>query len=228
MLVIIVFIIISSIVLFLLLLLLSLNDIFAASMNHEVIPFSCAHERFTNRGRFLHCNPSFPLNWSFLVMTILTLSSFFAFYAEYIYCEGLADVVFLVDLSVSFKDYNHQLFFIKRLARRLNISPEFSRAAVVLYSVFGDIVVNLNDNPTFRQFERAIDRLRYRKGERRIVDRALCTVWRKVFTEQNGARKYAPKVCVCLLSCLLACVLVCLLACLFTGDCLFVCFSLSF
>ena len=84
------------------------------------------------------------------------------------------DVVFLVDTSngVNFISFNKEKAFVKLLAKRLNVSPGKSRAAVIAYGSNSQLGINFDSYSDLPAFEKLLDRIAYIGGTRRI-DKAL-------------------------------------------------------
>ncbi|XP_048579526.1 collagen alpha-3(VI) chain [Nematostella vectensis] len=108
---------------------------------------------------------------------------------------GMADIGFAVDTSsdVSYHCIQKQLSFIKRLAARLNVSPQQSHFALISYSSFGRVLAGFSDEQSMRAIDVAANNLTesYEGGGRR-VDRALRAA-NDVFRADRGLRNYVPK-----------------------------------
>ena len=85
-----------------------------------------------------------------------------------------ADVVFLMDTSdgVSADAFKAQKEFIKSTVRQFDISRDKTRAAVIRYGTDSTPVIGLDTYGSLLDFTKAIDRIAYVGGERRI-DKAL-------------------------------------------------------
>ena len=85
-----------------------------------------------------------------------------------------ADIVFLVDSSddVTNDAFLREKYFVKQLARSLNIAPGKSRAALLTYSTNPQSSFNLEKYDTIARFEKGVDSVPYIGGTRRI-DKAL-------------------------------------------------------
>ena len=85
-----------------------------------------------------------------------------------------ADIVFLLDSSfgVSIDDFQTEKEFVKSLSTALNLSPEGSRVAILLYSTYTQIAVRLGILQTPETLGSSLDGLSRLAGIRRI-DRAL-------------------------------------------------------
>lgn len=83
--------------------------------------------------------------------------------------------------SITDPDYKKEKDFVKKAARRLGIS-QLSRAAIVLYSTNAHVEARFGQFDNVRDFERAVDSLRYLNSTTRI-DRALALATRDVFPE---------------------------------------------
>lgn len=95
--------------------------------------------------------------------------------------------------SITDLDYKKEKDFVKKAARRLGIS-QLSRAAIVLYSTNAYVEARFGQFDNVRDFERAVDSLRYLNSTTRI-DRALALATRDVFPE---ARPNVTKILVVL------------------------------
>lgn len=85
-----------------------------------------------------------------------------------------ADLVFLIDASsfVTRDNLIKEKDFVKSLAKFLNVSPEASRAALVLFGTLPNTEVKFNDYSALRDFNDRVDQARALGGFRRM-DRAL-------------------------------------------------------
>lgn len=83
---------------------------------------------------------------------------------------NVADVVFLVDASdgVNSLNFNKEKAFVKILAKRLNVSPGKSRAAVIAFGSSSTLAIDFNSYNSFQAFETLVDRLSSVVGTRRI------------------------------------------------------------
>lgn len=82
--------------------------------------------------------------------------------------------MFVVDSSneVSSQDYTNEKQFVKSVARALNLAPEKSRVAVIVYSDYANTPVKFTDYQTTDRFNGAVDNLIHLRRTRRM-DRAL-------------------------------------------------------
>ena len=89
-------------------------------------------------------------------------------------CTAVSDVVFVMDSSGSIgtTDYLNEKDLVKLVAESLDISPNNSRAALVLYSNDASVKVEFDTFDSSREFKIAVDQLPYEKGRTRI-DKAL-------------------------------------------------------
>lgn len=80
------------------------------------------------------------------------------------------DVVFLVDSSngVNLISFYKEKIFVKLLAKRLNVSPKKSHAAVITYGSRARLDIDFNGYYDLPAFERLVDRIAYIGGARRI------------------------------------------------------------
>lgn len=108
-----------------------------------------------------------------------------------------ADVVFVVDSSneVTPQDYAKEKEFVKSVARALNLAPQKSRAAVVIYSDYATTPINFADYQTTDRFNDAVDNVIHIRRTRRM-DRALLEIVQVL----KQARPFAPKIVVFLTS----------------------------
>lgn len=107
------------------------------------------------------------------------------------------DVVFLVDSSdgVNLMEYNQEKSFVKLMAKRLNISPQKSRAALVAYGSNSKLEIDLDNDNDILAFERMVDGMAYLGGLPRI-DKAL----ENAVNVLNDSRTSRPKIVVLLTS----------------------------
>lgn len=108
-------------------------------------------------------------------------------------CVSPVDVAFLMDSSGSIKppDYQREKDFVKLLADRLDISPNHSRAAIVLYSGTPYIEATFDSYTNARDFGRAVNNLRHLKSTTRI-DKALELAATDIFSQaRDGVAKIA-------------------------------------
>lgn len=108
-----------------------------------------------------------------------------------------ADIVFVVDSSneVTSQDYTKEKQFVKSVTRALNLAPEKSRVAVVIYSDYATTPVHFTDYQTAERFNNAVDNLRHLRRTRRM-DRALI----ETVNVLKQARPSVPKIVVFLTS----------------------------
>lgn len=85
-----------------------------------------------------------------------------------------ADIVFLIDASsfVTQDNLIKEKDFVKSLTKFLNVAPEASRAALVLFGTLPNTEIKFNDYRTLRDFNDRVDQARALGGFRRM-DRAL-------------------------------------------------------
>lgn len=109
----------------------------------------------------------------------------------------IADVVFLVDSSDSVTSLNFQQEkkFVKAMARSLNVSPDKSRASVIVYGSKHNIVLSLDEATNLDDFKRAVDSASYVDGVRRM-DLALGAA----AAVMNQATRNVPKIVILLTS----------------------------
>ena len=106
-----------------------------------------------------------------------------------------ADVVFLVDSSSSVTSigFNLEKKFVKAMARSLNVSPDKSRASVIVYGSSHDVVMSLERFTSLDTFKSFVDNATYIDGPRRM-DLAL----EAAAAVMNRARENSPKVVILL------------------------------
>ena len=78
-----------------------------------------------------------------------------------------ADVVFLVDSSsfVSQKNFVKEKEFVKSLVKFLNVSPEYSRASVVLFGSSPNKEIRFGDYRKLSEFNLRLDQTRLLGGQ---------------------------------------------------------------
>lgn len=81
-----------------------------------------------------------------------------------------ADIVFLMDASsfVTQDNLIDEKYFVKSLAKFLNVSPGASRAALVLYGTFHNTEIRFNDSRSLRDFSDRVDLAQAVGGLRRM------------------------------------------------------------
>ena len=107
------------------------------------------------------------------------------------------DIVFVMDSSneVTPQHYTKEKQFVKSVARALNLAPEKSRVAVVIYSDYATTPVNFADYQTTARFNDAVDNIIHIRRTRRM-DRALSETVQVL----KQARPSVPKIVVFLTS----------------------------
>lgn len=88
--------------------------------------------------------------------------------------ENVVDIVFLVDASsgVNSINFSKEKSFVKFLAKRVNVSPGKSHAAVTVYGSYSKLGIDFDSYGDLAAFERLVDGIAYLGGARRI-DEAL-------------------------------------------------------
>ena len=83
-------------------------------------------------------------------------------------------MVFLLDTSdgVNSFDFKKEKAFVKLLAKRLNVSPGKSQAALIAFGSSSTLAINFNSYNSFQEFETLVDRVSSVGGARRM-DRAF-------------------------------------------------------
>lgn len=107
----------------------------------------------------------------------------------------IADIVFLVDSSNSVTSLNFQLEkkFVKAMARSLNVSPDKSRASVIVYGSKHNVMLSLDEATDLDGLKRAVDTASYVNGPRRM-DLAL----EAASAVMNQATRNVPKIVILL------------------------------
>lgn len=102
-----------------------------------------------------------------------------------------ADIIFLMDSSQTITEeaYRKEKFFVKAMAKHLNVSPGKSRAALITYGSTAFTVDTFGNT----RFDDSVDRARSMTGERRI-DQALLQAVQLL----SSARPSVPKLVVLL------------------------------
>ena len=105
--------------------------------------------------------------------------------------------MFLVDssLTVSQDNFKEEKYFVKTMARLLNVKPQMSRAAVISYGTFSTLVTRFESYSSVDEFEGSVDSAPYEGGRRRM-DRAIRNSGRVL----GEARRSLPKVVILLTS----------------------------
>ena len=111
--------------------------------------------------------------------------------------NNIVDVVFLVDSSNSVNSINFikEKAFVKLLAKRLNVSPGKSRAAVIAYGSISQLGIDFDDYDDLPVFETLVDGIPYINGTRRI-DKAL----EAAADVLKNSRRSIPKIVILLTS----------------------------
>lgn len=107
-------------------------------------------------------------------------------------CNATVDVAFIIDSSGSIARRNYKKIktFVKYVARSFGISPNGTRAGIVLYSTKASIKAHFNQYNTTEDFEKAVDDLPHERGLT-FIDKALDLASSQLFPR---GRKDVPKV----------------------------------
>jgi len=109
--------------------------------------------------------------------------------------DNIADIVFLLDTSdgVNSLNFKKEKAFVKLLAKRLNVSPGKSQAALIPFGSSSTLAIDFNSYNSFQAFETLVDRVSSIGGARRI-DKAF-QVASQVF---RNSRSSVPKLVILL------------------------------
>lgn len=92
------------------------------------------------------------------------------------------------------------LDIVKRTVDRFHVAPRSANVGMVSFGTNATVVFNFNSLPdeTLNNFEvkRLVDKAPKQRGAPRL-DRGLKTAYKSLFTEENGMRRWVPKVCLC-------------------------------
>ena len=110
-----------------------------------------------------------------------------------------ADVGYVVDVSGSVeKHWADEKNFIKRLAKRINISPDEGHAAVTIFSSKNkkhpdaELKIKFSDHTTLKGFKKAVNALPFwARGTR--INKGLQVAHKEMFQESNGMRPNVSK-----------------------------------
>lgn len=107
-------------------------------------------------------------------------------------CSTPVDLAFIIDSSGSIgrTNYKKQKNFVKEVAKTFGLSPNGSRAAMVLYSNSASVKARFGQYTDPKEFDGAVDSLPYERGLTRI-DKALDLTARDVFAQ---SRSGVPKI----------------------------------
>lgn len=114
--------------------------------------------------------------WSPTHITLQQVFSIFILFLASLSPDNIADIVFLVDASdgVNSLNFNKEKAFVKVLAKRFNVSPGKSRAAVIAFGSSSTLAIDFDSYNDFPAFETLLDRVSSVGGARRI-DKAFET-----------------------------------------------------
>ena len=101
------------------------------------------------------------------------------------------DIAFIIDSSGSIgrSDYLKQKNFVKEVVKSFDLAPDYSQAAIVLFSTSASVQARFGQYVTTEEFAKAVDALPYERGLTRI-DRGLDLAATVIFPE---ARAGVPK-----------------------------------
>ena len=107
-------------------------------------------------------------------------------------CSTPVDLAFIIDSSGSIgrTNYKKQKNFVKEVAKTFGLSPNGSRAAMVLYSNSASVKARFGQYSDPKEFGGAVDSLPYERGLTRI-DKALDLTARDIFAQ---SRSGVPKI----------------------------------
>ena len=107
-------------------------------------------------------------------------------------CSTPVDLAFIIDSSGSIgrTNYKKQKNFVKEVAKTFGLSPNGSRAAMVLYSNSASVKARFGQYTDPKEFDGAVDSLPYERGLTRI-DKALDLTARDIFAQ---SRSGVPKI----------------------------------
>ena len=102
-----------------------------------------------------------------------------------------ADIVFVIDCSssVPYPEYSREKSFVRSLGQYLNVQPDQSRAALVVYGSRPLTVIRLYNSQTFARFDSMLTKAPFLGGARRY-DKALNSTG-DIFTNE---RENVPKI----------------------------------
>ena len=139
----------------------------------------------------------FPLNVSKLLIYRDNLTNFVfsrsSFFFLVVAGTSLinADIVFVIDCSssVPYPEYSREKSFVRSLGQYLNVQPDQSRAALVVYGSRPLTVIRLYNSQTFARFDAMLTKAPFLGGGRRY-DKALNSTG-DIFTNE---RENVPKI----------------------------------
>ena len=106
------------------------------------------------------------------------------------------DIGFVVDASsnVSPEMWRDFKDIVKRTVDRYHVAPSSANVGMVTYGVDAKMLFNFNDKiPNNYEVRRVVDKAPLVRGIPRL-DRGLLMASRSLFTEENGMRRWVPKV----------------------------------
>lgn len=106
------------------------------------------------------------------------------------------DIGFVVDASsnVSPEMWRDFKDIVKRTVDRYHVAPRSANVGMVTYGNNARMLFNFNDElPNNYEVKRAVDKVPLVRGRPRL-DRGLLMASRSLFTEENGMRRWVPKV----------------------------------
>lgn len=112
------------------------------------------------------------------------------------------DVAFLVDRTRSLNINNFRLLkgFLLELADALNIGPDATHAAIILFAETAKVLNTFDDSGYYSNeaVRHLIDSIPAKLGGRTYIDRALEVANEKLFTEEGGERPEFPNLLILL------------------------------
>ncbi|PFX15219.1 Collagen alpha-1(XII) chain [Stylophora pistillata] len=108
-------------------------------------------------------------------------------------CSTPVDLAFIIDSSgsIGLRNYRKQKIFVKEMAKSFGLSPNGSRAAMVVYSNSASVKARFGEFAEETELARAVDGLPYERGLTRI-DKALELTASDIFAK--GSRAGVPKI----------------------------------
>ncbi|XP_078377620.1 SCO-spondin-like [Oculina patagonica] len=114
-------------------------------------------------------------------------------------CTQKSDVAFVVDSSgsISRRNFQKELEFVKEVASTFKMGPDQSQIAVISYSDDAQIDIKFGDYSNVNDFNAAVDGVKHQRQRTRI-DKALHLAATSLFTPKGGARPNVAKVMIIL------------------------------
>ena len=122
---------------------------------------------------------------------MIAIHSMFHLFVEEGSC--VSDVGFVVDVSGSvFNFWDTEIEFVKKLAEKINLSPDGGHAAVTKFNGNADLIIKFSDHYSLPPFESAVDAIASPSGGTNI-GLGLSVAYNEMFQVSNGMRLDAPK-----------------------------------